>query len=257
MKQTVAELFSRDDEYAYIMMVWGSRAERLEELAFRVWSTMAALQNAILSESAQFSAPTWVDASPDLYGHDRPPAPSSLPALQDQISQGADIDDHGDIIGGVRIGSYLISGETDMASYSGNVSAGRTYVGNTLTIRFFPEYPLGTEEDVTKLFRTLVAIWQPDTARLGTNQTSRQVQDYAKSYAGYLTWVSQASMGTPPPLTSGAVELFGEGTLLSVKEWNVEGVRNLHEELLAAGVPGFLEDTIDPQVVPRFPPSTS
>ena len=257
MKQTVAELFSTDDEYAYIMMVWGSRAERPRDVAERSWNTMTTSKNALLHDGRQLPEPTWVDASPDLYGHDRPPAPSSLPALQDQISQRADIDDIGNVVGGVRVGSYLISGETDLASYSGNVGAGRTYVGNTVTIRFFPEYPLGTEEDATALFRSLVAIWQPDIARLGTNQTSRQVQNYAKSYAGYLTWLSRAGMGTPPPLTSGVAELFGEGTLLSVKEWSVEGVRNLHEELLASGITGSLEDAINPQAVPRFPPSTS
>ncbi|MCC3291262.1 hypothetical protein [Arthrobacter sp. zg-Y1110] len=257
MKQTVAELLPENDEYAYIMMVWGSRRERPEEIAARGWATMAALKDAIPANDPQVPAPVWVDASQDLYGHDRPPAPSSLPAMQDQTLERADVDDLGNLVGGVRMGSYLISGETDVASYSGNVGAGRTYVGNTVTIRFLPDYPLGTEEDVLRLFRTLVAIWAPDTARFGTYLTSRQVHDYAKSYAGYMTWVSQSGMGTPPPLKSATAEPFGEGTLLTVKEWSVEGVRNLHEELLAAGVPGYVSENINPQSVPRFPSSTS
>ena len=257
MKQKVAELFPENDEYAYVMMVWGSRGERPETIAARGWATMAALKDAVPAKDPQVSSPVWVDASQDLYGHDRPPAPSSLPAMQDQTRERADVDDLGNLVGGVRMGSYLISGETDLASYSGNVGGGRTYMGNTLTIRFLPGYPLGTKEDALSLFRTLITIWAPDTARFGTYLTSRQLHDYAKSYAGYMAWVSQSAIGTPPPLKSATAEPFGEGTLLTVKEWSVEVVRNLHEELLAAGVPGFAAGNINPQIVPRFPSAPS
>ena len=41
--------------------------------------------------------------------------------------------------------------------------------------------------------------------------------------------------------------------MLTIKEWSVDVVRNLHEELLAAGVPAKTADNRQPQNVPQFP----
>ncbi|MCC3278150.1 hypothetical protein LJ754_03115 [Arthrobacter sp. zg-Y40] len=259
MKQTVIDLFPPEDEYAYFMLVWGSRAETPQELAARQWATMRALDAVVPAGDPRYPAPKWVDPNEDLYSRYRPPTPDSLEELQEQVARNAQVHEDGTVQGRAPLTAFLApDGEHGtIVSIEGAAGHRKTASGNDVMIRFQPDFPIGDSHDAADLFRKLVGIWQPDWARFGTLRTSQQVEDYAKSYASYLSWVAQPSMGVPPALQSAIAEPFGDGTLLAVKDWSIDGVRNLHEELLAAGVPGKVADNREPQVVPQFPSDLS
>ena len=96
---------------------------------------------------------------------------------------------------------------------------------------------MGSADTAERLFTKLVSIWQPESAILSTDRTIAEVDDLYDTYAGYLSWISSGTFGLPPNLRSATAETFGDGTLLTVKDWSVDGVRHMHEELLAESVP--------------------
>lgn len=255
MKQTVLGLFSPEEEYAYFMLVWASRAETPQALAARQWSTMRALDQAMPADDPRYPVPSWVDPNDDLFSRYRPPTPDSLEGLQEQVARKAQVHEDGTVQGGVPLTAFLAPDGKNgtIVSVEGAAGHRKTSAGNVVMIRFLPDFPIGDSQDVAELFRQVVSIWQPDWARFGTLRTSQQVEDYADSYASYLTWVARPGMGTPPALESAIAEPFGDGTLLTVKEWSIDGVRQMHEELLAAGVPGKTAGNLRPQVIPEFP----
>lgn len=269
MKQETSGLFPFEDEYAYIMLVWGSRAEKPAEVAARSWATMRALKDAVPTIDSRYPDPVWAETNPAWDG-DTPggsgrnymvAAPSSLEALRERTQQKPGIDESGVFEDAVGMSAYLALGDPDgptIGSYSASMGDAYTYLGNTAVIRFMPTYPLGNQQEASQLFRTLVRIWQPDWARFGALRTSQQVEGYAKSYAGYLIWIADAALGSPPALESATADPFGDGTLLTVTDWSIEGVRSLHQELLATRAPEpVVKDPAQRQVVPQFPSSDS
>lgn len=271
MKQETSELFPSEDEYAYIMMVWGSRAEMPSEVAARGWATMKALKDAVPDGDTRYAYPVWSEPNPAWNGDAENPegsghsymvaAPDSLQALRERTQLKPGVGESGVFEDAVGMSAYLTLGDPDgptIGSYSASVGDTYTYLGNTAVIRFMPTYPLGNQQEATQLFRKLVRIWQPDWARFGALRTSQQVEGYAESYASYLTWVADAALGTPPTLESATSDSFGDGTLLAVRDWSIDGVRSMHKELLAAGAPmPEVKDPAQRQVTPQFPPSDS
>lgn len=260
MKQTMAELFSSEEQYAYVILVWGSRAEAPHEVASRAWETAKVLREAVPADDARYPNPLWVEMNPswEADGDDAflIEAPDSLTSLETRIAGKGDVDDHGTLTDGIPVGAYLsaegLNGST-VASYSGKVGDGRSYIGNTVTVRFQPDFPIGQPDDAAALFRSLVSIWQPDWASLDTLRTSREIEGLEKTYADYLTWLSRPAFGIPPELASATTARFGDGTLLTVKEWSIDGVRAMYKELVAAGIPAAkVQRPLDPQVVPAF-----
>ncbi|KPN22035.1 hypothetical protein AO716_03285 [Arthrobacter sp. Edens01] len=169
----------------------------------------------------------------------------------------AEVGSDGTLTAGLPIGADLTcarSNGASMASYSGNVGSGVASLENTVTIRFAPLFPTGDKRDLTALFRRIVSIWQPDWALLDTLQTSREVQGAQESYADYLIWLSEAESGPAPALQAATTGPFGDGTLITLNTWSIDGVRALHQELLSAGIPPVnIRRPLDLQIVPQFP----
>lgn len=251
MKQTVAELFSEEVGRAYVPLMWGGREEDPAEVAWRIWCTMR-----LIKEHAQAGG-GYPDALWTLLpenGMEFVPAPDTLPAVEELALQETEVLD------GKRSGRTAVQLQftpegpesSPIASLHAMAGEVQTTVANTVNFSFQPAFPLGTVEQTTELFRGLVRIWQPDAGILSTKETIREVTDLYDSYAGYLTWISRASFGTPPDLASASAESFGEGTLLTVRDWSVPGVKNMHAELLAAGAPALTAFPRDRQIVPTF-----
>lgn len=256
MKQTVADLFSPEDDYAYFILVWGSRAETPQQLAARQWATMKVLDGVVPADDPRYPAPKWVDPNDDLYSRYRPPTPNSLGGLQEQVAAKAQVHDDGTVQGRVPLTAFLAPDGANGAIVSIEGAAGhrKTSTGNDVVIRFLPDFPIGDAQDAADLFRKLVRIWQPDWASMDTLRTSREIEGLEKTYADYLTWLSRSVFATAPELDSATKESFGDGTLLTVKEWSIDGVRAMYKELSAAGVPAAsVADPLKPQVVPEFP----
>lgn len=255
MKQTVKELFSPEERYVYLMMLWAGRRETPEQVAARAWSSATALTAAVPDGDPRYPDLTWAGAG-EFSSNLLIALPHSLEGVERLARRKAEVDENGVPDGLVPFSARLAAGGpngTEIASYS--VSAGElvTNTLNKVTIRFTPDYPLGSKEDAAVLFRTLVSAWQPDRATLSTFLTSRQIPDYARTSASYLTWLARPEFGTPPEFSSADAEPFGDGTLLNIRDWSIDGVRKLHEEILAAGVSWKITDPMRPQEVPHMP----
>lgn len=251
MKQTVAELFSEEVGRAYVPLMWGGREEEPADVAWRIWCTMR-----LIKEHAQagggYPGALWTVLSGN--GLEFVPAPDTLPAVEELALRKTEV------LGGKRFGRTAVQLEltpegpesSPIASLHAMAGEIQTTVANSVNFSFQPGFPLGTIEQATELFRGLVRIWQPDAGILSTKETIREVTDLYDTYAGYLTWISGAPFGTPPDLASACAESFGEGTLLTAREWSVPGVKNMHAELLSAGTPALTTFPRDKQVVPVF-----
>ncbi|MDK1359649.1 hypothetical protein QNO00_05135 [Arthrobacter sp. zg-Y1219] len=255
MKQTVKELFSPDDQYVYLMMLWAGRRETPQQVAARAWSTATALTAAVPPDDPRYQDITWAGVG-EYYSNELVRLPHSLHDVEQLAMQNAERDENGEPDGLVPFHASLMAGGpngTGIARYS--VSAGMliTNTSNTVTIRFMPDYPLGSREEAADMFRRLVSAWQPDRATLSTFLTSRQIPDYARTSASYLTWLARPEFGTPPDFASADAEPFGDGTLLSIRGWSIDGVRKLHEEILAAGVSWKITNPMRPQEIPHIP----
>lgn len=261
MKQTMAELFSENDQYAYIMLAWASRAETPEEVAGRGWATMRALEDSVPGDDPRYQDLAWTaipwngipQDNPELYDL---PAPRTLQELKTETRQRANVRPDGMLKEGLPVGADLTcasSNGASIASYSGNVGSDAAYLENTVTVRFQPMFPTGGNDDLTALFRQIVSIWQPDWALLDTLRTSREVPGSQETYADYLVWLSEAEFGPAPALEAATTERFGDGALITVNDWSIEGVRTLHQELLSAGIPAAnIRQPLDQQTVPQF-----
>ncbi|MDK1359641.1 hypothetical protein QNO00_05095 [Arthrobacter sp. zg-Y1219] len=251
MKQTVAELFSEEVGRAYVPLMWGGREEDPAEVAWRIWCTMG-----LIKEHAQAGG-----GCPDALwtvlagnGLEFVPAPDTLPAVEELALQETEVRD-GKRCGRTHVHLQLTpEGPESLPIASLHAMAGeiQTTVANSVNFSFQPNFPLGTIDQATELFRGLVRIWQPDAGILSTKETIREVTDLYDTYAGYLTWISSAPFGTPPDLASASAESFGEGTLLTARDWSVPGVKNMHTELLGAGAPALTAFPRDRQMVPTF-----
>ncbi|MBF4993784.1 hypothetical protein ITX31_06630 [Arthrobacter gandavensis] len=262
MKQTMAELFSAEDQYAYIMLVWASRAETPEEVAGRAWATMGVLEDSVPDDDPRYQDLAWVATPWDGLAADNPeryelPAPRTLQELTAETRQRANVRPDGRLKEGLPIGADLtrggLSGES-IGSFSGNVGSGMASLENRATIRFKPAFPTGDQEELGTVFRRIVSIWQPDWALLDTLRTSREIQGSRETYADYLIWLSEAQFGPAAQLKAATTERFGDGTLITVNNWSIDGVRALHQELLTAGIPAVdITEPLNPQTVPQFP----
>lgn len=262
MKKTMAELFSQNDPYAYIMLAWASRAETPDEVAGRGWATVRALEDSVPRDDPRYQDLAWIAPPWDGTAADNPelyelPAPRTLEELQREVRDRAKVRPDGMLAEGLSIGADLTcarSNGASIASYEGNVGSGKAYLENTVTIRFEPAFPTGDKDDLAALFRRIVSIWQPDWALLDTLRTSREVQESLETYADYLIWLSEAELGPAPVLKVAKTERFGDGTLITVNDWSIDGVRTLHKELVSAGIPAAsIKQPLNPQKVPQFP----
>lgn len=255
MKETVAQLFSMEARRAYVTLMWGGRLESSDEIAARIWSSMETIREHVYGD------PRYGESAWNMLGEDGlsvVPVPDSLPGVEEVARKNTDT------INGVRTDATAVQfdlcpdlGSKSIASFYTLVGEGQTATGNTISIRFAPEYPLGTEEEAADLFRGLVRTWQPDAGILSTNHITNAIPDLHDTYAGCMTWISEAAFGSPPPLENADAEAFGDGFLLTAHNWTVSGVRKVHEELLAAGSPAITDFPVPSQKVPEFPAHNS
>ncbi|GAA3291396.1 hypothetical protein ACFFON_18155 [Arthrobacter citreus] len=246
MKKTVAELFTPEDGCVFIPLMWGGRKETPAEVVARAAATMEALVSAVPENAAQELS--WMRIADDGLGYT--PAPSTAADLKALAAEETDRDP-----GPTTLQLLLFSGNPEtglIASFGLSAGAEQTYLGNSCTITLEQGYPLGTAEGAQALFRELVRIWQPESAILSTDRTVAEIENLYDTYAGYTSWISLESFGVPPRLESAAAERFGDGTLLTAAEWTIEGIRRMHQELLALRVPS-LAAAAEVQVVPQFP----
>lgn len=250
MKQTVAQLFTPEDGCAFVPLMWGGRKEMPAEVLTRVASTMSALVHAVPTDPAV--SLSWMRIADDGLGYS--PAPETVSGLEELVLHGSI--HNGDQAGPTTLQLLLFANNTEtglLASFTLSAGAERTYVGNSCTVTLQQGYPLGDTEAAKDLFKELIGVWQPDTSILCTDRTIAEIDDLYDAYAGYLSWVSAGAFDVPSHLTSATTERFGDGVLLAARDWTVDGVRQLHQELLAEGVPA-LTDVAEIQNVPQFPP---
>lgn len=253
MKQTVEQLFSIESRDAYIPLMWGGRLESPAEVAARIWSTMGLIKDHATGGSG-FGNPIWMMLADDGLGF--VPVPNSLPEVEQIALKKTEMRN------GVRSGSTAVQfvlkspeAESDaIASFHTLAGKHPHTLGNSANFSFKPSYPLGTPKDAAALFRGLIRIWQPDAGILSTMHTIHEIPDLYDTYAGYLSWISRAVFGAPPPLTAATSETFGDGTLLTARNWTIPGVQQIYEELLHAGAPSLVDGfPMTPQEVPDFP----
>ena len=247
MKLTVAQLFTPEDGCAFIPLMWGGRKETPTEVLLRATATMSALTHAVPKELAV--NPFWMRIADDGLGYS--PAPSTVDGLQELVRK-----ENEKPTGPTTLQLLLFADNTDaglLASFNLNAGAEQTHVGNSCTVTLEQGYPLGPVDAAEDLFRELIRIWQPETAILCTDRTIADIGDLYDTYAGYLSWVSASATDVPTYLSSARAEHFGDGVLLSARHWTVDGVRRMHQELLAESVPA-LTAIAAVQVVPQFPP---
>lgn len=232
----VAELFTPEDGCAFIPLMWGGRKEGPAEVAARAAATISALAHAV-PPAVELS---WMRLADDGLGYS--PAPSTAAGLEELATGETGRDANQNLCGPTTLLFMLFAGTTDavlLASFSVSAGAEDTYVGNFCTVTLEQGYPLGAAVSAESLFKELVRTWEPESAILCTDRTVVAINDLYDTYAAYASWISRGTFGLPPQLNSATAEQFGDGTLLTAKEWTVDGVRRLHQELLAEGVPSL------------------
>jgi hypothetical protein len=246
MKQIVAELFTPEDGSVFIPLMWGGRKESPADVAARAAATMSALAGAVPENPAQELS--WMRIADDGLGYT--PAPSTAADLKNLAAEETDRSP-----GPTTLQLLLFAGNPEtglIASFGLSAGAEQTYLGNSCTVTLEQAYPVGTVGEARDLFKDMVRIWQPESAILSTDRTVAEIDGLYDTYAGYTSWISLESFGVPPRLQSASAERFGDGTLLTAEDWTVEGVRRMHQELLAQRVPS-LTAAAEVQVVPQFP----
>lgn len=238
---TVAsEVFSPEHERATLFMGWRGRGESPTEIASRLLPTMKVLTGLYPEGNAAFHV-----LEGDSLDRSRQ-VPDALDALSSFAAVNSDREPNGEVRekGRTRLVSILLPKPSDPVLRSDamlTVAAGTPLaLDNSISLMLEDSFPIGTPSEAARWFLDLVRIWQPEFALLKTSLTNRTYSANG-TYAGYLSWASEAALGSLPEVPSAVRIPFGTGALYAARQWTVGGVGDFIEDLRRAGAASVRE----------------